>query len=119
LMAIVHRSFQTGDTPWSSARLSQRLGIPPQTVEKLCSPLRAAGFLDWAGARPKLVPTKPAAMIKIRDLLRIIDESESLGAAKDKSLGTDQAVDELFVAMHEADEKTLGDRTIADLVKSS
>lgn len=118
LMAIVHRSFQTGDTPWSSARLSQRLGIPPQTVEKLCTPLRTAGFLDWAGARPKLVPTKPAEMIKIRDLLRIIDKVESLGAAKDKSLGTDQAVDALFVTMHEADEKTLGNRTIADLVKS-
>lgn len=117
MITIIHRSFQTGDTPWTSARLSERLGIPPQTVEKLCAPLRDAGLLAWAGSRPKLVPTKPADLTKVSEVLSIIDHAESVGAAKDETLGTDQAVDEMFAALSASDEQTLDGRTIADLIR--
>jgi membrane protein len=116
MITIVHRSFHTGDTPWSSARLSTRLGIPPQTVNSLATPLRAAGLLDWAGSRPKLVPTKPAELTKVSDVLKIIDDAERVGAAQTASLGTDKEVDAMFDALQAADEKTLNGRTIADLI---
>jgi len=117
MITVIHRSFQTGDTPWSSARLSERLGIPPQTVEKLCTPLQDAGLLAWAGGHPKLVPTKPANLTKVSEVLSIIDHAESIGAAKDDTLGTDQAVDEMFAALHASNEQTLDGRSIADLIK--
>lgn len=117
MLTIIHRSFLTGDTPWTSERLSRRLGIPPQAVEKMGDPLRRAGLVAWAGNRPRLVPTKPANLTQVGDVFRLVTEADQTGSAQLKTLGTDFAVDGLFDAMKTAEEKALNERSIADLIK--
>lgn len=118
LMTLVHRSFLTGDTPWTSRRLAARLGIPPQIIEALVVPLRDTGFVAWAGHKARLVPTRPADMTKIADLLKIVRKVDAQGAASDSRLGTDSTVDQLLAAAEEAEQTAIGDRTISDLIQA-
>ncbi len=117
LLTVVHRSFHTGDTSWTSARLSRRLGIPPQTVELIVDPLRRAGLVAWAGADKRLVPTKPADMTQVNDVLKVINTDDHRGAAADDTLGSDTAVDGLLQSVAEAEDTVLKDLTIADLIE--
>ncbi|MEQ9518666.1 MAG: YihY/virulence factor BrkB family protein [Parvibaculum sp.] len=117
LVTLVHRSFKTGDTPWTSKRLASRLGIPPQAVEVIVATLHDAGFVAWAGHSPKLVPTKPAEMTKIRDLLTLVQQMDALGAARDERLGTDTSVDRLLATLEAARQSAIGERTIEDLIQ--
>ncbi|PCJ69173.1 MAG: ribonuclease BN [Rhodobiaceae bacterium] len=117
MLTIIHRSFLTGDTPWTSERLSQRLGIPPQTVEKIGEPLLHAGLVAWAGDGPRLVPTKPADMTKVGEVFRTVIHTDRVGSASPETLGTDFAVDGLLDAIKTAEEKALDDRSINDLIK--
>lgn len=118
LMTLVHRSFLTGDTPWTSGRLAIRLGIPPQIVEALVTPLRDAGFVAWAGPKSKLVPTKPADMTKISDVLDIVVQVDAQGAARNARLGTDTSIDQLFAASESAARDVIGERTVHDLIQA-
>jgi len=117
MLTIIHRSFLTGDTPWTSERLSQRLGIPPQTVENIGEPLLRAGLVAWAGNGPRLVPTKPADMTKVGEVFRTVIHADRVGSASPETLGTDFAVDGLLDAIKTAEEKALDDRSINDLIK--
>lgn len=119
LLTVVHRSFLTGDTSWTSARLSRRLGIPPQTVELIADPLCRAGLVAWAGADKRLVPTKPADMIRVKEVLDIIATYDHRGAADDATLGSDVAVDALLQSLSDAEARVLNDTTIADLIEKA
>jgi len=116
MLTVVHRSFHTGDTSWTSLRLSRRLGIPPQTVELIADPLRQAGLVAWAGADKRLVPTKPADMTQVEEILTVIMTADHNGAAEDSTLGTDTAVDDVLQSISDAENAVLKDLTIADLI---
>jgi len=116
LLTVIHRSFHTGDTSWTSARLSRRLGIPPQTVELIADPLRRAGLVAWAGADKRLVPTKPADMTQVKEVLAIIAIDDHRGAADDTTLGSDVSVDTLLQSLTDAESSVLKEATIADLI---
>jgi len=117
MLTVIHRSFLTGDTPWTSERLSRRLGIPPQTVEKIGEPLRHAGLVAWAGNRPRLVPTKPADLTKVGEVFQTVINADRVGSAHAKMLGTDFAVDALLDTIKTAEEEALDGRSINDLIK--
>ncbi|MEQ9144383.1 MAG: YhjD/YihY/BrkB family envelope integrity protein [Parvibaculaceae bacterium] len=117
LLALLHRSFSTGDTPWTISRLSRRLGIPPQGVETLAEPLREAGFVAWAGNHARLVPTKPPEMTLVKDVVRIVTDADRKHAAKDARLGTDTAVDAMLAEAQAAEDSVLEPLSMADLIK--
>jgi len=51
MLTVIHRSFRTGDTPWTGERLSRRLGIPPLAVDEISAPLRQAGLVHGLSPR--------------------------------------------------------------------
>ncbi len=116
MLTVVHRSFHTGDTSWTSLRLSRRLGIPSQTVEQIVDPLKRAGFVAWADDNKCLVPTKPADMTDVEDVLGVIISDDHRGAAEDSTLGKDVAVYELLQSISAAEGAVLNNLTIADLI---
>ncbi len=117
LLTVIHRSFHTGDTSWTSKRLSRRLGIPPQTVELIADPMVHAGMVAWAGKEKRLVPTKPADMTQVKEVLEIIATHDHHGAAEDTTLGADPSVDALLHSLTEAESSVLKQTTIADLIE--
>ena len=116
MLTVVHRSFHTGDTSWTSLRLSRRLGIPTQTVELITDPLRRAGFVAWAGDDKCLVPTRPADMTQVAEVLGVIMTDDHKGAADDSTLGKDAAVHDLLQSISAAEGTVLQKLTIADLI---
>tara|TARA_R110000824_G_scaffold214878_1_gene401151 strand:- start:200 stop:613 length:414 start_codon:yes stop_codon:yes gene_type:complete len=116
LLTVIHRSFHTGDTSWTAKRLSRRLGIPPQTVELIADPLQRAGLVAWAGKEKRLVPTKPADMTQVKEVLEIIATHDHHGAAEDTTLGADPSVDALLKLLTDAESSVLKEATIADLI---
>lgn len=119
ILAIVHRSFDTGDTPWTIARLSQRLGIPTQSTQALVEPLIGGGYVAWTGRGGKLVPTRPAALTSLREVVQKVEQAHRQGAPNDAVLGADDAVDRLLADAEAASAALLEGKTLADLLKTN
>lgn len=115
LVARVAADFERGERT-SQADLAERLGLGEKDVADLLAPLAAAGYVrreDDEGGATSWTLARPAERIPLGDVLRIGRE-HVLGGPPETDGPSWQLVDRL----REAEQATVGDRTVADLVRT-
>lgn len=76
VMAVLEMSLQEGHGPLQVKSIARKQGIPPRFLEQVMSALKRAGVVESIrGAQGGYILSKPAAEIRLGDVLTAIDGS--------------------------------------------
>jgi len=117
-LLLVYKAFGEGRQGWNETELSAKLNLPNEALDQLLARLMRGQFLSVAENR-RLVPTKPARLVRIADVIRLAHYEDTNRTLPDRSLPHDAAVELLFAEIGEAQAKVVGEMTLADLLEKA
>ncbi len=119
VLILVHDAFGKGQPCWTDDALAARLHLPMEAVHAIESALEDAGLVTHSAESPsRLLPGKPAALVKVADVLAAVRLRTERGTIDDMALAREPRVDGFFDRLAEAETRVLDGTTIADLMAS-
>jgi membrane protein len=116
IMFIVGQAFRDPSRAVKFNELSEQLRIPSVTVAPIAEKLEAAGFLKVT-EKEELQPGRDLAGIRLRDVLTVVRDRGETGSHH--SPLWDESIDALGKELDSAFTRTLGDKTLAELLDSA
>lgn len=114
IAVLVGRAFHTGQPPITLTHLAQELAATEEAIGIITRALRKNGVLSESHAPPGLIPARSLEKIALRDLLDAV-RGESI-ATERSAMSAEPAVAKVTREMENAITRTLGERTLHDLV---
>ena len=113
IMLLVGRAFRDTDVSITADDISEKLGIPSITLAPALEALEAGGLLAVTD-KDELLPGKDMASIHLDDILSVVRVHGETGSYRDPVWSAE--VDALGTDLDDAVLKTVGTRTLVDLV---
>ena len=115
VMLLVGRTFRDSDKSINATQISHKMRIPSITLAPVIEALEAGGLLA-ATDKEELLPGKDMATIKLEDILSVVRVHGETGSYRDPKWS--QIVDALGTDLDNAVVRTVGTRTLVDLIGS-
>lgn len=117
MLLLLHEAFERGQTPWTDDAISHRLHLPMEAVNELERILVAAGLIMHSTDSPsRLLPSRPADLVRIADVIAAIRHQTETGGIVERSLAREPRIEAFFARLAEAEAAVLDGTTIADLL---
>ena len=113
IMFLVGRAFRSPDRTILASEISNKLRIPSIAMTPITGALEAAGLL-MSTEQEELLPGREMARIKLKDILDVVRVKGETGSLRDPSWS--HAINTLCSELDAAAAKTVGDRTLSDLL---
>lgn len=119
-LLLIHEAFHKGQACWTDDALAARLHLPMEAIHAIESALEGAGLVTRSAESPsRLLPSRPASMVKIADVLAAVRRGTERGGIDDVALAREPRVDGFFDRLAEAEARALDGTTIADLMENA
>lgn len=116
-LLLVHEAFEKGRPPWTEGTLARHLHLPLEGLLEIVHALQLGGFITLSTEKPcRLLPSRPAEMVGIADVLAAVRRLAEPGSVGDRSLAREPRVDALFARLADSENEVLGSTTIASLL---
>ena len=113
VMLFVGRAFRDPGKSITATEISREMRIPSITLAPVIEALEAGGLLA-ATDREQLLPGKDMATIKLEDILAVVRIHGETGSYRDPKWSDE--IDALGTDLDNAVQKTVGTRTLVDLI---
>lgn len=113
VMLFVGRAFRDPDKAITATEISREMRIPSITLAPVVEALEAGGLLA-ATDKEELLPGKDMATIKLEDVLAVVRVHGETGSYRDPKWSDE--IDALGTDLDNAVQKTVGTRTLVDLI---
>lgn len=119
MVLIAERHLHKGD-PWTLEALVEHIGLPVQPIHKVLRLLLDSGFLSETGDDPPAyLPRRDIETITLWELFSVVRRAGESRFLSSKRMPHLKSVDTTLDAVQSMVKKTLGDRTLKDLVLES
>jgi membrane protein len=114
---LIGSAFNRGQSPLTREELAQRTEAPQETVEFIVNALCHRKILRETSDPPGLMLARPMAQITLANMLEAIRSDEL--ALGEGNLNIDDGVEELIRELNNAIDRTMGARTLHDLLEAA
>ena len=119
IMYFIGYNYFYNKRHWTLDDLVNRLELPVDTISDLIALLEQDGLvLETADDPPAYIPARSIEMIKLNDLLNSVRIAEKETLSVEKRIASVPEVDNIISTLDNAFDKTLGGKTLRDLVIS-
>jgi membrane protein len=116
-LLLIHEAFEKGENSWTVERLSQRLHLPMESIQEIEKVLRDAGFIAHSAENPsRLIPSRPARLVRIADVIEALRRKRDMGGISDATLAHEPRIDAFFNRLSALEGEVLEGTTIAALL---
>ncbi|WP_303909426.1 YihY/virulence factor BrkB family protein [Thiohalomonas denitrificans] len=118
VMYLVTRAYERGEEGWTLDALSQRLGLPGDSLGDLLLDMERVGLLIETGIEdPKYFPGRDPAELPVREVLAQLRAIGESGYPLDRRALSVGPIDEVLEVTETAVREKLGEVTIKDLAR--
>ncbi|MDO8421672.1 MAG: YhjD/YihY/BrkB family envelope integrity protein [Parvibaculum sp.] len=119
-LVLIHEAFDRGSLAWTDETLARRLHLPAESMTEIEALLTEGGFIARSdGQKPRLVPARPARLVRICDIVATLRQRRANGSVNDALLTRLPMVQEFFERVRDAENDILENTTIADLMQAA
>lgn len=118
-LLLIHDAFEKGEASWSEETLSRKLRLPMESVQDIESALEEGGFIAQAAGNPGyLIPSRPARLVRIADVIGALRRRRDAGGVSDATLAREPRIDGFFDRLNTVESEILESTTIATLLET-
>ena len=117
IMTLVGQHFYQQQTPWNVDTLAKKLHVGVDACQLLVAALQKAGMLVPTASEPHgLLPGRALETLYVKDIINAVRSSGETNDLSIESLPQYQTIDALYTELQDVVERTIGDRTLRDLI---
>lgn len=117
IMTLVGQHFYQQQAPWTVDTLARKLHVGVDACQLLVAALQKAGMLIPTASEPHgFLPGRALETLYVKDIINAVRRSGETNNLSVESLPQYQTVDALSTELQDVVERTIGDRTLRDLI---